>query len=47
MVSAIILATGTDRMGEHELLQRVIESALASDLHEIICVVRDLESGTA
>ena len=26
------------------MLQRVLESALASDLHEIICVVRDLET---
>jgi molybdenum cofactor cytidylyltransferase len=26
------------------VLQRVLESALASDLHEIVCVVRDLEA---
>jgi molybdenum cofactor cytidylyltransferase len=45
MVSAVILATQrNDTMGEHGLLQRVLESALASDLHEIICVVRDLEA---
>ena len=44
MVSAIILATGSDTIEEQKLLQRVIESALASDLHEIICVVRDLEA---
>ena len=45
MISSVILATGrADRMGEHGLLQRVLESALASDLHEIVCVVRDLEA---
>ena len=45
MISSVILATGrADRMGEHGLLQWVLESALASDLHEIICVVRDLEA---
>jgi len=43
MVSAVILATGrAGQVGEDGLLQRGIESALASDLHEIICVVRDL-----
>lgn len=54
MVSSVILATGrADRMDEQKLimplrdkpvLQRVLESALASDLHEIVCVVRDLEA---
>ena len=44
MVSAIILATGSDTIEEQKLLQRAIESALASEIHEIICVVRDLEA---
>ena len=52
MISAVILAAGrAERMGEQKLflplggkpvLQWVLESALASDLGEIICVVRDL-----
>jgi molybdenum cofactor cytidylyltransferase len=54
MISAVVLAAGrAERMGEQKLLlplrgkpvlQWVLESALASDLHEIICVVRDLET---
>jgi molybdenum cofactor cytidylyltransferase len=44
MISAVILATQrADRIGEHRLLQPVLDSAIASDLHEIVCVVRDLE----
>jgi molybdenum cofactor cytidylyltransferase len=52
MISAIVLAAGrSQRMGKEKLflplggkpvLQRVLESALASDLAEIVCVVRDL-----
>lgn len=52
MISAVVLAAGrAERMGEQKLLlplrgkpvlQRVLESALASGLHEVICVVRDL-----
>jgi molybdenum cofactor cytidylyltransferase len=52
MVSAVVLAAGrAQRMGEQKLLlplgnkpvlQWVLESALASDVHEVICVVRDL-----
>jgi molybdenum cofactor cytidylyltransferase len=52
MISAVILAAGrADRMGEQKLflplagkpaLQWVLESALASDLDEIVCVTRDL-----
>jgi molybdenum cofactor cytidylyltransferase len=52
MISAVVLAAGKSRrMGEQKLLlplggkpvlQRVLESALASDLAEIVCVVRDL-----
>jgi molybdenum cofactor cytidylyltransferase len=52
MISAVVLAAGrAERMGEQKLLlplrekpvlQWVLESALASDLHEIICVVRGL-----
>ena len=52
MISAVILAAGrAERMGEQKLflplggkpvLQWVLESALASDLGEIICVARDL-----
>jgi molybdenum cofactor cytidylyltransferase len=52
MISAVVLAAGrAERMGEQKLLlplggkpvlQWVLESALASDLHEVICVVRDL-----
>src|SRR5688572_24483688 len=51
-ISAVVLAAGrAERMGEEKLLlplggkpvlQRVLESALASDVHEVICVVRDL-----
>jgi len=51
MISAVILAAGrAERMGEQKLflplsgkpvLQWVLESALASDLDEIICVARD------
>jgi molybdenum cofactor cytidylyltransferase len=54
VISAVVLAAGrAERMGEQKLLlplrgkpvlQWVLESALASDLHEIICVVRDLEA---
>src|ERR671914_1596623 len=53
MISAVVLAAGkAQSSGEQKLLlplrgkpvlQWVLESALASDLHEIICVVRDLE----
>ena len=52
MISAVVLAAGrAQRMGEQKLflplrgkpvLQWVLESALKSDLHEVICVVRDL-----
>lgn len=52
MISAVVLAAGrAERMGEQKLLlplggkpvlQWVLESALAADLHEVICVVRDL-----
>lgn len=52
MISGVVLAAGrAERMGEQKLLlplggkpvlQWVLESALASDLHEVICVVRDL-----
>ena len=51
MITAVILAAGrAERMGEQKLflplngkpvLQWVLESALASDLDEIICVTRD------
>lgn len=51
MISAVILAAGrAERMGEQKLflplggkpvLQWVLESALASDLDEVICVARD------
>jgi molybdenum cofactor cytidylyltransferase len=54
MISSVVLAAGpADRASEQGLLlplrdksvlQRVLESALASDLHEIVCVVRDLEA---
>jgi molybdenum cofactor cytidylyltransferase len=54
MISAVILAAGrAERMGEPKLflplggkpvLQWVLESALASDLDEIICVARELDS---
>jgi len=54
MISSVVLAAGrADRTGEQKLLlplggkpvlQWVLESALASDLHEIVCVVRDLEA---
>jgi molybdenum cofactor cytidylyltransferase len=50
MISSVVLAAG---MWEQELLlplrgkpvlQWVLGSALASDLHEIVCVVRDLSA---
>jgi CTP:molybdopterin cytidylyltransferase MocA len=54
MISSVVLAAGrADRAREQGLLlplrdkpvlQLVLESALASDLHEIVCVVRDLEA---
>ena len=54
MISAVVLAAGRAlRMGEQKLflplrdkpvLQWVLESALASGVHEVICVVRDLRS---
>ena len=54
MISAVILAAGRgERMGEPKLflplggkpvLQWVLESALAADLDEVICVSRELES---
>ena len=54
MISAIVLAAGrAQRMGEQNVflplrgkpvLQWVLESALGSDLHEVICVARDLAS---
>jgi molybdenum cofactor cytidylyltransferase len=54
MISAVILAAGrAERMGEQKLLlplndkpvlQWVLESALASSLQEVICVVRDLKA---
>jgi molybdenum cofactor cytidylyltransferase len=54
MISAIILAAGrVERMGESKLfsqlggkpvLQWVLESALAADLDEVICVTRELNS---
>jgi molybdenum cofactor cytidylyltransferase len=54
MISSIVLAAGrAENMGEQKLLlplrgkpvlQWVLESALASDLHEIVCVVRDLRA---
>jgi molybdenum cofactor cytidylyltransferase len=54
MISAVVMAAGrAERMGEQKLLlplhgkpvlQWVLESALASDLHETVCVVRDLEA---
>ena len=53
MISAVVLAAGrAERMGEEKLLlplrgkpvlQWVLESALASQLREVICVVRNLE----
>jgi molybdenum cofactor cytidylyltransferase len=53
MISAVVLAAGrSQRMGEQKLLlpvggkavlQRVLESALASELAEIVCVVRSFE----
>ncbi|HXG53513.1 MAG TPA: nucleotidyltransferase family protein [candidate division Zixibacteria bacterium] len=52
MVSAVVLAAGrSQRMGEQKLLlplrgkpvlQWVLESALASEVREVICVTRDL-----
>jgi len=54
MISAVILAAGrAERMGEPKLflplgekpvLQWVLESALESDLDEVICVTRELSS---
>src|ERR1051325_10171160 len=54
MISAVVLAAGrAQRMGEQKLflpfrgkpvLQWVIECALASEVHEVICVVRELSS---
>lgn len=54
MISAVILAAGrAERMGEPKLflplgekpvLQWVLESALDSDLDEVICVTREMES---
>jgi len=54
MISAVVLAAGrAERMGEQKLLlplrdkpvlQWVLESALESEVHEVICVVRDLEA---
>jgi molybdenum cofactor cytidylyltransferase len=54
MISAVVLAAGrAERMGEQKLLlplnekpvlQWVLESALASSVHEVICVVRDLKA---
>jgi molybdenum cofactor cytidylyltransferase len=54
MISAVVLAAGrARRMGEQKLLlplrgkpvlQWVLETVLASDVAEVICVVRDLES---
>lgn len=52
MISGIVLAAGSaERMGRQKLLlelkgkpvlERVLEAALASDLDEVICVVREL-----
>ena len=49
MISAVILAAGPtadqnlfSRVHHKPLLQWVLESALASDLNEIVCVTRDL-----
>ena len=54
MISGVVLAAGrAQTMGEQKVflplqgkpvLQWVLESALKSDLHEVICVVRDLAS---
>jgi molybdenum cofactor cytidylyltransferase len=54
MISSIVLAAGrAENMGDQNLLlplrgkpvlQWVLESALASNLHEIVCVVRDLRA---
>ena len=54
MISAVVLAAGSARrMGEQKLLlplrgkpvlQWVLEKVLASDVAEVVCVVRDLES---
>jgi molybdenum cofactor cytidylyltransferase len=54
MISSVVLAASrAERMDEQKLLlplrgkpvlQWVLESALASDLHEIVCVVRDLSA---
>src|SRR5882724_8955063 len=54
MISSVVLAAGrADRASEQKLLMPlrdkpvlhwVLENALASDLHEIVCVVHDLEA---
>jgi molybdenum cofactor cytidylyltransferase len=54
MISAVVLAAGrAQRLGEQKLflplrgkpvLQWVLESALASELGEVVCVTRELES---
>jgi molybdenum cofactor cytidylyltransferase len=54
MISSVVLASGPpNTTGEQKLLlpsggkpalQWVLESALASDIHEIVCVVRDLKA---
>jgi molybdenum cofactor cytidylyltransferase len=54
MISAVVLAAGrAQRLGQQKLflplrgkpvLQWVLESALASDLDEIVCVTRELQS---
>jgi molybdenum cofactor cytidylyltransferase len=54
MISSVVLAAGrADRASEQKLrltlggkpvLQRVLEGALASGLHEIVCIVRDLQA---
>src|SRR5512137_2636287 len=54
MISAVVLAAGSARrMGEQKLLlplrgkvvlKWVLESVLASDVSEVVCVVRNLES---
>ena len=54
MISSVVLAAGrADRASEQKLLmplrgkpvlQWVLENALASALHEIVCIVRDLQA---
>jgi len=54
MISSVVLAAGrADRAGEQKLLmplggkpvlQWVLENALASALHEIVCIMRDLQA---